>query len=190
MDETEVWAAVDRRRQEIADFLDGLAPGDWANPSLCEAWTVREVAAHLTLPALPPWRLFPLFLRYPGSTNRTIRDGSKAVARGMDEAQIVAAIRRMVGFHRHFPGLTCREALIDLVGHTMPDGACGHDPRTQGPDPVLKATVGGGHHHGALRVRGEQMPDDGHDLVVPLTGGVDHLDPGDRLEAAGAALGD
>lgn len=119
MDETEVWAAVDRRRQEIADFLDGLAPGDWANPSLCEAWTVREVAAHLTLPALPPWRLFPLFLRYPGSTNRTIRDGSKAVARGMDEAQIVAAIRRMVGFHRHFPGLTCREALIDLVGHTQ-----------------------------------------------------------------------
>ena len=43
MDETEVWAAVDRRRQEIADFLDGLAPGDWANPSLCEAWTVRVV---------------------------------------------------------------------------------------------------------------------------------------------------
>lgn len=119
MDDTEVWAAVDRQRSAIAGFLEGLPPGDWDTPSLCEAWTVREVAAHLTLPGLPPWRLYPLFIRYPGTTNRTIRDGSKAVASRMDNAEIVAAIRRMVGFHRHFPGLICREALIDVIGHTQ-----------------------------------------------------------------------
>lgn len=119
MDDTEVWAAVDRRRRAIADYLDELPPDDWDRPSLCDAWTVREVAAHLTLAGLPRWRLVPIFLRYPGSTNRTIRDGSTALARRMTDEQIVDALRRMIGHHRPFPGLTCREALIDVVGHTQ-----------------------------------------------------------------------
>lgn len=119
MDDTGVWAAVDRRRRAIADHLDELPPGDWDRPSLCDAWTVREVAAHLTLAGLPRWRLVPLVLRYPGSTNRTIRDGSAALARRMSDEQIVAALRGMIGLHRPFPGLTCREALIDVVGHTQ-----------------------------------------------------------------------
>ncbi|HMT48942.1 maleylpyruvate isomerase family mycothiol-dependent enzyme [Dietzia sp. UBA5065] len=119
MEDTAVWAAVDRRREDIADYLDALPPEEWDHGSLCEAWTVREVAAHLTLVALPRWRLVPLFLRYPGSTNRTIRDGSQAVARRLTNGQIVDTIRGMVGLHRPFPGLTCREALVDAVGHTQ-----------------------------------------------------------------------
>ncbi|QCU79169.1 maleylpyruvate isomerase family mycothiol-dependent enzyme [Citricoccus sp. SGAir0253] len=119
MDTTEVWAAVDDRRHALAELLGRLEPGEWDRQSLCEAWTVREVAAHLTLVRLPLPRLFALFLQYPGSTNRTIRDGSKALARRMTNEEIVEALRSMVGLHHHFPGLTCREALIDSVGHTL-----------------------------------------------------------------------
>ena len=119
MDDTQVWAAVDRRRSDIADYLEALPPDDWDRPSLCDAWTIREVAAHLTLAGLPRRRLAALALRHPGGTNRLIRDTAVALARRMTDEQIVGALRDMVGLHRPFPGLTCREALVDAVGHTQ-----------------------------------------------------------------------
>lgn len=212
MEDPTVWTAVDRRRAALADFLASRPPGDWDRPSLCEAWTVREAAAHLTLPALPPWRLFPLFLRYPGNTNRTIRDGSRAVARGMDNEQIVGAIRRMVGLHRHFPGLTCREALIDLVGHTqdiaLPLGAEVPIPAAEIAEAADRVVSYGGRGNARVfhrlptegfRLVAEDHPwSTGHgpevtgsirDLFLVLTGRTVHLDhlggPGaDRLRAA------
>jgi uncharacterized protein (TIGR03083 family) len=33
-------------RLAFADFLAGLTPEQWASPSLCAGWTVRDVAAH------------------------------------------------------------------------------------------------------------------------------------------------
>jgi uncharacterized protein (TIGR03083 family) len=33
-------------RAEFADLLDGLTPAQWNSPSLCDGWTVRDVAAH------------------------------------------------------------------------------------------------------------------------------------------------
>lgn len=119
MDDTGVWAAVDRRRRDIADYLEALPPGDWLQPSLCDAWTIREVAAHLTLAGLPRHRLAALALRHPGGTNRLIRETAVALARRMTDEQIVDALRDMIGLHRPFPGLTCREALVDAVGHTQ-----------------------------------------------------------------------
>jgi uncharacterized protein (TIGR03083 family) len=38
---------VDERRS-MADLLDGLSDEQLARPSLCEGWTVHDVAAHLT----------------------------------------------------------------------------------------------------------------------------------------------
>jgi uncharacterized protein (TIGR03083 family) len=35
----------------LADLLDTLPTQRWDTPSLCEGWRVREVAAHLTMPA-------------------------------------------------------------------------------------------------------------------------------------------
>lgn len=40
---------ADERRQ-LADELDTLTDEQWATPSLCGSWTVRDVAAHLTTP--------------------------------------------------------------------------------------------------------------------------------------------
>jgi uncharacterized protein (TIGR03083 family) len=49
MNEDAAWEAIDTQRSRIADLLEGLTVEDWAQPSLCEGWTVRDVAAHLTL---------------------------------------------------------------------------------------------------------------------------------------------
>lgn len=35
----------------LADVLDRLSPAQWDTPSLCEGWRVREVVAHVTMPA-------------------------------------------------------------------------------------------------------------------------------------------
>ncbi|GAA0248241.1 maleylpyruvate isomerase family mycothiol-dependent enzyme [Cryptosporangium japonicum] len=118
MDDTEVWSAVDRRRRAIVDLLTGLSPGDWNTPSLCEGWRVRDVAAHLTMPLLTVPQMALLALRHPGSTNHLIRHGSIDLARRYDSDQILRRLSLLIGHHRPFPGLTCREALIDAVGHT------------------------------------------------------------------------
>jgi len=34
-------------REDLADLLAGLTPEQWAQPSLCAGWRVREVAAHV-----------------------------------------------------------------------------------------------------------------------------------------------
>ena len=44
-----VWAAIDDQRTRTADLLEQLNAEQWENPSLCQGWSVRHVAAHLTL---------------------------------------------------------------------------------------------------------------------------------------------
>jgi uncharacterized protein (TIGR03083 family) len=119
MQDAEVWAAVDRRRRCVVELLSGLTPPQWDTPSLCEGWRVRDVAAHLTMPLLTLRQMAVLVIRHPGGTNRLIKEGSIELARRYDTDELVDRIGRLVGHHRTFPGLTCRESLIDAVGHTF-----------------------------------------------------------------------
>lgn len=50
----ESWQVVVEQRLAIAELLAGLAEWDWEQPSLCSGWSVRDVAAHVTLIPLPP----------------------------------------------------------------------------------------------------------------------------------------
>lgn len=43
----DVVAEAERERAELADFLDTLSPEQWEAPSLCSAWRVRDVVAHV-----------------------------------------------------------------------------------------------------------------------------------------------
>lgn len=47
MDPEDAWALLARERRAFADLLDTLEPQQWEQPSLCEAWTVREVTTHM-----------------------------------------------------------------------------------------------------------------------------------------------
>ncbi|MDE0803888.1 MAG: maleylpyruvate isomerase family mycothiol-dependent enzyme [Acidimicrobiales bacterium] len=62
-------------RRRVADLLDGLDAAQWASPSLCDGWTVRDVAAHLTAGwSYPKLAFGRLMLRHRGF------DGANAVA--------------------------------------------------------------------------------------------------------------
>lgn len=41
------WSHVAAERRALADLLDTLAPAEWEVPTLCRAWRVRDVVAHV-----------------------------------------------------------------------------------------------------------------------------------------------
>ncbi len=116
----EVWRGIDTARLRVADLLDGLSPDEWARPSLCAGWTVRDVAAHLTLQELRPGRLVVELARSPrilaGGMNGMIRDVARRHAR-RPTADLTADIRATIGSRRHNFGVTPLETLIDILVH-------------------------------------------------------------------------
>lgn len=47
MDPEDAWALLARERRTFADLLDTLTPDQWEHASLCDQWSVREVATHM-----------------------------------------------------------------------------------------------------------------------------------------------
>ena len=42
------WPTIHGERHALAEDLEGLTDEQWATPSLCPGWTVRDVLAHMT----------------------------------------------------------------------------------------------------------------------------------------------
>jgi uncharacterized protein (TIGR03083 family) len=116
MDDDGVWAAIDRQRLATADLLEGLTDEQWRHPSLCDGWTVRDVAGHLTLQQMGLGAAMVTGMRHPGSLNRMIRSSARSRAHAPVE-QLIGQIRGMVGSRRHNVGVTSREALMDILVH-------------------------------------------------------------------------
>ena len=63
--------AVSAERRRLADFVADLTDEQWATPSLCAAWTVRDVISHLgttTRTSVP--RMLRAALKARGSFDR------------------------------------------------------------------------------------------------------------------------
>ncbi|MGV9793410.1 maleylpyruvate isomerase family mycothiol-dependent enzyme [Gordonia sp. NPDC003422] len=50
MDDDAAFAAIADERRKLADDVAGLTTEQWDTPSLCAAWTCRDVVAHLVVP--------------------------------------------------------------------------------------------------------------------------------------------
>lgn len=116
MNDDELWAAIDAQRLRTTDLLETLDPDDWARRSLCEGWTVRDVAAHLTQQQMTIAEGLRTALRHPGSLNHMIQASVRERSAQPTE-QLIAGIRAMVGSRRHNIGVTPLETLIDIVVH-------------------------------------------------------------------------
>jgi uncharacterized protein (TIGR03083 family) len=82
MDRDGVWQAIDSERASLADLLDDLSDDEWRHPSLCTAWTVRDVAAHLTLHETGVGGLLAMMTRWRGTIDRTIAHEARRRACG------------------------------------------------------------------------------------------------------------
>ena len=66
MDRDQIWQVIDAQRMNLAALLEQLPAGEWRQPSLCAGWTVRDVAAHLTLQQVGPGGAIAMMVRWRG----------------------------------------------------------------------------------------------------------------------------
>jgi uncharacterized protein (TIGR03083 family) len=126
-------------REEFASFLDGLTPDQWSSPTLCELWTVREVAIHtVSYDELTTAGLVGRFLK--GRLN-TARINAIGVADYADRApeQITAMIRANAEPHGLTGGFGGRIALTDGMIHQQDIRRSVGLPRTIDPERLRTA---------------------------------------------------
>ena len=116
MDLDDVWRSIDSERASLADLLDDLSPAEWETASLCNAWRVRDVAAHLTQAQMGLREAIVPAIRAGGSFNRMIRDSALRVG-PLPDAEYGRRIRAMVGSRRRAPFISPIEPLLDVLVH-------------------------------------------------------------------------
>jgi uncharacterized protein (TIGR03083 family) len=117
VDSDTVWRHIDEQRASLADMLDGLEPEQWNTPTLCEGWTVRHVAAHITHSASGKPRLMFELLRSGFRFNAMIY--RVAVQDKRSPAELTAALRAMRGSRKRPPGTAELDPLMDVLVHTQ-----------------------------------------------------------------------
>ena len=117
MDSDTIWRHVDSERSALADILEALPDDAWRTPSLCDGWTVRDVAAHLTFSHAGLRDLLGPAVRAGFRYNVAVRDAAVRCPLGHD--QIIDTLRGFVGSRRKVPGVSEREPLLDVLVHTQ-----------------------------------------------------------------------
>ncbi|REE97413.1 maleylpyruvate isomerase family mycothiol-dependent enzyme [Thermomonospora umbrina] len=110
---------VEAERLELADLLDTLADHEWRTPSLCAGWTVRDVAAHLTLADRKFTATLLRGIRARGDFDRVTAEMARERALRHTPADLVAQIRETAGRPRRFPMSGPLDPLADILVHAQ-----------------------------------------------------------------------
>jgi uncharacterized protein (TIGR03083 family) len=119
MDAEAGWVTIEAERRSFADLLDGLTPDQWAAPSLCAGWSVREVVAHTMVGQTGTMRQFAVaMLRARGSFDRA--NHLLAVRRAtLPASELVESLRTHAAHRFTPPGMSWRAPLTDLLIHRL-----------------------------------------------------------------------
>ncbi len=103
-------------RTGLAEDLSGLSDEQWACPSLCTGWRVRDVAAHLAMPfhvSLPKmvWMMVKNRFDFDKLSSRYATSDARPVAELVDD------LRRNAQHRFTPPGFGPEAPLTDLVVH-------------------------------------------------------------------------
>lgn len=117
MEREQGWQVVDEQRVLLSDLLETLTPEEWATPSLCRGWTVRDVAAHLSMAATSTMgEVLGYVVRARGNFDRMIHDS--AVDRATRPTQqVIDDLRGVVGSRKLAPTTFWRDPLLDIIVH-------------------------------------------------------------------------
>jgi uncharacterized protein (TIGR03083 family) len=119
IDHDRIWQVIAAQRRSLADLLDELSDEQWRHPSLCDGWTVRDVAAHLTLQQLGLRDLMGTILSWRGTMDRTIQHAARQRAASWSTDQITAELRATADSRRHTLGVTELETMTDIMVHSQ-----------------------------------------------------------------------
>jgi uncharacterized protein (TIGR03083 family) len=119
VDVDEVWRHTHEHRRALATLLRDLSDDEWAVPSLCEGWTVRDVAAHvMRSAAVTPVELAVALVRFSGRYNRLVAEDARRAAR-RPVAELVAEFERHDGSRRRPFGTSVVDPLLDVLVHSQ-----------------------------------------------------------------------
>jgi uncharacterized protein (TIGR03083 family) len=111
---------IEAERTELAGMLAGLRPEQWAGPTLCAGWRVREVVAHMTMPFRMSAPRFLLgMVRARGDFNRMADRQARQDTARLSDAQLLASLRDNVAHPWQPPGGGANGALSHDVIHGL-----------------------------------------------------------------------
>jgi uncharacterized protein (TIGR03083 family) len=111
-------AAIAAERRRVAVLVGSLSPAQLEVPSLCGAWTVRQVAGHLvaTLTPVPPRQILTVFVTSGFRLHRANARLAAVVARRAP-AELASALRHDAGDRSRPPIVGYPGRLTDLQVH-------------------------------------------------------------------------
>ena len=160
-DDADLQPAITAEYLALADLLDSASGAQWDTPSLCEGWRVREVIAHLTMPARYDDEAFMAELRRCEFDFGRLSNEVASRDAQLPTGELVANLRSDVMHRWTPPGGGYRGALSHVVIHgldvTVPLGV----PRCS-PDETIRVildvlTEGGVHAHFGVSVEGRSL---------------------------------
>jgi len=118
VDTAEINARVDTERARLLETLEGLTEDQWARPSLCDGWSIRNLVVHLLMPyEVSTPRFLLMMLRARFTFDRAADRWARADPR--PPSQVLVALRDTE--HRRFgvPGAQAAAPLNHLVIHAQ-----------------------------------------------------------------------
>jgi uncharacterized protein (TIGR03083 family) len=108
---------IAQERRNLADTLSGLEPQQWMTPSLCQEWTVHDVAAHLLMPLVTPIPRFLIAMVGSGFNfdRANVKLTDRVARRSNDE--LVSGLRANAEHHFTPPGMGPEAPLTDALVH-------------------------------------------------------------------------
>ncbi len=117
MDSDTLWGHIDSQRWALCDLLAGLNEEQWQQPSLCDGWSVRDVAAHLTFAQASLGDMFVPLIKAGFRTNVMI--GRTAVTSPLNHEEIISTLRGFRGTRRRVAVVSEKEPLLDILVHSQ-----------------------------------------------------------------------
>jgi uncharacterized protein (TIGR03083 family) len=118
-DDTQLKTAVAAEYVALADLLEGSAEEAWNTQSLCEIWRVREVVAHMTMPARYDKAAFMAELERRGFDFTRFCNEIAASDGALPTSQLVANLRDEALHGWEPPGGGAEGALTHAMIHSL-----------------------------------------------------------------------
>jgi uncharacterized protein (TIGR03083 family) len=104
MGTTNIWPTIHAERKALAADLRALSDDDWAKPSLCGQWTVRDMLAHMTSSASMTPPAFFGKLAGSGFSFDKLQEKGVAAQKGDSPADTLANFEAVLTSVKHPPG--------------------------------------------------------------------------------------
>lgn len=104
MEKMDVWPTIHAERKALAADLEALNDRQWATPSMCTGWTVRDVLAHMTATARIGQLQFVGKMAASGFSLTKLQEKDIVVEQGRTPAETLARFKSVTNLSNHPPG--------------------------------------------------------------------------------------